>query len=101
MRPALAVALFALCALSPEAEAETGKPVRYACAGGTDFTVTFSADADSAVLALPNKPPIKLAIAISGSGFRYLGEGYELRGKGETAWLTPPGGEAVECQARP
>jgi len=100
MRPALAIALLALCALSPEARAQTVKPVEYACAGGMAFTVTFQNDTDTALLALPDKPPVKLAIAISGSGFRYLGEGYELRGKGETAWLTPPKGEMIECQAK-
>jgi heat shock protein HslJ len=33
----------------------------------------------------------------SGSGFRYAGEGHEIRGKGEELTWTPPGGAPVIC----
>lgn len=61
----------------------------FACDDGTHLNIRFVGDA--AEVRRPDGPPRVLKIAPSGSGFRYAGEGWELRGKGDAITLEGPG----------
>lgn len=107
MRPsrlllALASLLPAACQpVRPGAEA-----IHYRCADGRSVQATY-ANGDHARLLIDGRP-YRLTVAVSASGARYLGEGWQWWTKGmHDAWLAPlrPGetvasAPGVACQAR-
>lgn len=84
-----------LVALSGAASART---VVYSCQGGAGFNATFDNNADRLTLELQGGVRVILNPAVSGSGFRYAGGGYEFHGKGSTGNFISPGQPSVSCQ---
>lgn len=76
----------------------TAATVGYVCQNGARFTAEFSAGGDRLLLEFPGGHRVELTEAVSGSGFRYTGGGYELHGKGPEALLTRPGEAPVNCR---
>lgn len=70
----------------------------YSCAD-LRFTASFDNEADTVTLTLPGEAPVTLAGQRPASGIWYAGDGWELRGKGDAAMLTRPGGAPVNCTA--
>ncbi len=84
--------------LTGSAAAET--TAHYVCGdSGVSFGATFRDDGDTLVLEFAGSPPATLRSAISGSGFRYVGQGYEFHGKADDAVFTQPGRTPVSCRA--
>ena len=71
--------------------------VHYNCEDGSDLTVTFSHQPDSAHVVQEGYAPIDLPTRITGSGYRYATEGAELRGRGEDARWQRPGAAETIC----
>lgn len=73
--------------------------VQYVCGGdGPSFGATFRDNGDTLELRIAGLPPASLRSAISGSGTRYVGQGYEFHGKGDNAVLIQPGRPPVSCR---
>ena len=74
----------------------------YICVDGPAFAISFAAPAAATAWLSFGAAPLLLQQAISASGARYTGAGYEFWGKGLSATLTGPDGRRIECQvARP
>lgn len=71
--------------------------VVYSCADGTSLNATFDTSADTVTLELGGGVLIVLNPAVSGSGFRYTGGGYELLGKAGNVTLVRPGQGDATC----
>jgi membrane-bound inhibitor of C-type lysozyme len=69
--------------------------VPYACEGGMRMVVRF--ERDHALIALPGGGGARLAQQLSGSGFRYAGEGHALAGKGRELQWTVGDAAPVGC----
>lgn len=100
--------LLALAALLPAAcqPARPGTEATYQCSDGRTVKATYG-DVDHARLVIDGAP-YRLTVAMSASGARYVGEGWQWWTKGmHDAWLAPlrPGetvasAPGVACQAR-
>jgi len=92
---AFLIGSLAFVALPGAADADT---VAYSCQGGAGFNATFDNSADTLTLELQGGARVILNEAVSGSGFRYTGGGYEFHGKGRTGNFISPGQHSVSCQ---
>ena len=90
-----ALSLLAALASAGDARADT---VVYSCQDGSGFNAKFDNAADTLTLEFTNGFTVVLNPAVSGSGFRYTGGGYELHGKGAQANVIQPGKPAQSCQ---
>lgn len=72
---------------------------RYACGDAVVLNVRFDNRAGTASLRRGDAPPATLEQQRAASGIWYAGGGWELRGKGDAATITPPGGAAMACRA--
>lgn len=74
---------------------ESQKPFTYLCERGVTIDVAFGADSGRL-----RGPGVELGLAAqpAGSGFRYTGEGHELRGKDHLLTWTQPSGEIQQCR---
>jgi len=70
----------------------------FRCDDGTAFGATFDNNAETLTLDFPNADPIVLNQAISGSGIRYEGNGYEFYGKGKWGNVVRPGKPELRCE---
>lgn len=88
--------------LPAEAGADGDRPAvvaaTYGCEGGVRFTVRFDTISDVARIRIDGKSAT-LDGQRPASGIWYKGNGYELRGKGKAATLTPPNGSPLRCTA--
>lgn len=102
MRLPLAIALTALlagCASVEPMDAITDAPIAYACKGGKGFTAAYRASGKKTVVTAGGVTRV-LPLAVSASGARYAGGGYEIWSKGPDATLTGfPGGPYSGCTA--
>ena len=73
------------------------QPVVYACETGDKLTVNFTEGAATVVDS--HGRTFHLTQQVTGSGIDYQGAGQELRGKGEEATWSEPGGASVLCSA--
>jgi membrane-bound inhibitor of C-type lysozyme len=96
--------LLAGCQSSPPAPAAATKTLAYTCDDGRLVQAGYP-DTDTAELAFGGRT-YRLHIAISGSGARYIGDGWQWWSKGTQAWLAPlkPGesyasAQGVSCRA--
>jgi len=71
----------------------------YHCDDGTGFHVAFDNQAGTGAVSVDGKQIAMLHAQRTGSGIWYLGGGYELRGKGDSAQFIRPGAAAVTCTA--
>ncbi len=69
----------------------------YRCDNGTTFRAAFDDRRDIATLRLPTGV-IRLNGKRPASGIWYAGQGYDLRGKGKDATLTPPESQPLACR---
>lgn len=100
-----AVALIALAALGA---CRTPCPAPYAgpttqeliCEDGSEITVTFSRSPDLATIAEEGYTTLSLPARVGGAGYRYVGDGAELRARGVDAGWTRPGVPETLCRAR-
>lgn len=93
---AAAALALASCARTPEpAQAEPSTPwITYVCEDGRTLQAAYP-DKDTARLRLAGEEP-SLKIAVSGSGARYVGEGWQWWSKGDEGFLAPlKPGEAI------
>lgn len=99
IRPTITCAALALViglsALSGTARAAT---VIYSCQGGASFNATFNNTAGTLTLELQGGARIVLNEAVSGSGVRYTGGGYEFYGKAASGNLIRPGQSELNCR---
>ncbi len=97
---ALALALVG-CA-TPCPAPETGPSnARYECDDGSSLVVTTRYGPDSADVLQEGYTELRLAGRMSGSGYRYGGDGAELRVQGPVVrWLRPGAAETL-CRAQP
>lgn len=70
----------------------------FRCHDGTVFGATFDNNAETLTLDFPNADPVVLNQAISGSGIRYEGNGYEFYGKGNWGNVVRPGKPELKCE---
>ena len=73
----------------------------YHCEDGSDLSVTFNRQPDSAHVLQEGYAPLDLPARITGSGFRYAREGAELRGRGQDARWARPGAAETICHETP
>lgn len=71
----------------------------YRCDDGYAFHIAFDNRADTGTVSAGGKQIAVLDAQRTGSGIWYKGDGYELRGKGDSADFTRPGAPAVACTA--
>ena len=71
----------------------------YRCENGYAFHIAFDNRANTATVIVQGKHVAVLDAQRAGSGIWYKGAGYELRGKGDKADFTRPGGAAIACTA--
>ena len=71
----------------------------YTCADGYAFHIDFDNRAATATMHVGGKQVAVLDQQPVGSGISYRGEGYSLRGKGNSADLMRPGRSATSCRA--
>lgn len=71
----------------------------YRCDDGYSFHIAFDNRANTATVTVHGKLVAVLDAQRVGSGIWYKGAGYELRGKGDKADFTRPGGAVVACSA--
>ncbi|VVT02155.1 conserved hypothetical protein [Sphingomonas sp. EC-HK361] len=86
-----------------DAASGDGRPAnavaRYACEDGSRFVARFDNRAGTVTLNRGGKPFATLTQQRAASGIWYRGDGFELRGKGNAATLTGPGGKSRACTA--
>ncbi|MET0182936.1 MAG: MliC family protein [Caulobacterales bacterium] len=98
----VAAALLGLAACATPCPPPAGpiepKVARYICRDSTEtFTATFFYNPDHVRVEQPGYPTVDLPVALAGSGFRYMADGVELRGRNDEARLSRPGGGEVLC----
>jgi len=94
----LAVVCLALLSLASWAQENAVIETAFRCDDGTVFDATFDNNAETLKLDFPNADPIVLNQAISGSGIRYEGNGYEFYGKGKWGNVVRPGKPELKCE---
>ncbi len=94
---ALAVTILLVLAGGSEVS-RAGSTVVYDCKDGTKMNAVYDTDADTVTLEIDYGVPIILKQAVSGSGIRYIGAGYELYGKSDWANVIRPGQRELECK---
>lgn len=104
MRPVLLAVLIPLalaaCAAPPSAVSADGvRRVAFDCANGEAVEMRFFPQQGVAVLVRDGKTR-ELQQAPSGSGFRYVGSGVEVRGKGDELTIETVSAAIVQCRAR-
>lgn len=72
----------------------------YRCADGFAFRIVFDNRADTGTISVGGKQRAVLRAQRTGSGIWYRGDGYNLRGKGNSADVTRPGKPPVACKAK-
>jgi membrane-bound inhibitor of C-type lysozyme len=97
---ASAAGLAALMLAGQPAKADKIVNVTYACEDGTRFDAIFNNTVDTLTIGLPGGAPVVMTPAASGSGFRFVKDGYEVHGKGPNALLTRPGKQQTNCSAQ-
>jgi hypothetical protein len=97
----LVLALFTSGCLTPcPAPAAGPTTARFVCEDGGVLDVTFSQRPDRALVVQEGYSPLILSGRLSGSGFRYAGDGAELRVRmPETLWVRPGAAETT-CRAQ-
>jgi membrane-bound inhibitor of C-type lysozyme len=94
-----ALAVTALLVLAGGSEVSgAGSTVVYDCKDGTKMNAVYDTDAETVTLEIDYGVPIILKQAVSGSGIRYTGAGYELYGKGDWANVIRPSQRELECK---
>jgi len=93
-------AVVCLALLSPAGWATEASVIKTAfrCKDGTVFAAKFDNDASTLTLEFPGGARVVLAQAISGSGIRYEGGGYEFYGKGSWGNVVRPGQPELRCE---
>jgi uncharacterized lipoprotein YbaY len=74
-------------------------PVRFGCADGSKFLVTFSRDPLRAIITAVGHPSAVLLPQATRTGFRFVDGRTELRGKGREADIRWDGAAAIRCTA--
>ena len=69
----------------------------YACQDGTSVNAIFGSDTDTLTLEFNGDRRVVLYSAVSGSGIRYTGGGYELYGKAKWVNIIRPGRAELHC----
>jgi len=103
MRAAVLVAaLLSLAACqTPCPPTYTGpETVQLRCEDGSELTVTFSRAPDVAVVAQEGYTTLTLPARITGSGYRYVEGGSELRARGTQVGWTRTGTDETICAER-
>jgi putative lipoprotein len=72
--------------------------INLTCTDGSSPTAAFSTMGELAFLEISGAPPIALRALPTGSGFRYGGAGYNLRGRGTEVTLQRPMGGETRCE---
>jgi len=96
-RPLLAVTALLVLAVAIKPATAAGTVV-YDCDDGTKLNAVYDNDAETVTLEIDYGVPIVLKQAVSGSGIRYTGGGYELYGKADWANVVRPGQSELECK---
>lgn len=95
---ALVIAGLALgaCQTPCPAPYEGPTQVDFLCADGSALAVTFTRGPDLALVEEEGYAPLTLTAQISGTGYRYTGNGAEFRSRGaDTRWVRPGARETV------
>jgi len=93
------LSLGACASTCPEASFPPRSDVAYSCADGSHLAVAFDRAAGRALVSEDGGASLNLAVQISGTGFRYRGEGAEIRGRGDELQWTSPAGGTTDCRA--
>jgi uncharacterized protein/membrane-bound inhibitor of C-type lysozyme len=96
-RRVVATALFLFSAFGVSSQAFANTTV-YNCQGGTSLNATFDNQASTVRLEIGSNVVITLNQAVSGSGMRYTGGGYEAYGKAGWLNVIRPGQPELRCQ---
>lgn len=70
----------------------------FRCEDGSVLTATFVRSPDVVRIAQEGYVAIELPARVTGAGYRYTGEGADLRGRGSVAQWTRPGAAETECR---
>lgn len=100
MKPIALLPFAALAVLAAGCETTDGGrriPARFDCSDASKLELTFDHVKDAAVIRLPKDKMIELPSQHPASGMWYAGDGYELRGAGDTLNYTAPGRAQVMC----
>ncbi len=71
---------------------------RFECEGGRRLDVSFNTTRQIALVKRSKAEPAELPSEHPASGMWYRGDGYELRGAGDTLNYTAPGAAKVKCE---
>lgn len=104
MRPLaaiLALVTLAACQTPCPAPEEGPTRARFACEDGSALDVTFTRGPDTAIVRQEGYTELVLPARISGSGYRYVEGGDELRGRGMEVMWAREGAEETTCRETP
>ena len=93
-----AVVCLAPLSLASWAQENSVIETAFRCDDGTVFAATFANDASTLTLEFPGGVRVVLTQAISGSGIRYEGQGYEFYGKGNWGNVVRPDQPELRCE---
>ena len=102
-RIATVLATLALAACQtpcPAPQAESTQK-RFACEDGSEMSVTFTTAPETALVEQEGYTPLSLPARISGSGYRYVEGGAELRSRGMEVMWARPGALETTCREIP
>ena len=100
MKVQVLVPLALLAALLSACETTDGGkriPARFDCDDGGKLNLVFDHEKDAAVVRLPKGKTVSLPSQHPGSGMWYAGDGYELRGSGDTLTYSAPDRPRTRC----
>ncbi len=92
----VAAALFMLASIGSSDQASANTVV-YNCQGGESLNATFNNQADTVRLEIGTNLTLTLNAAVSGSGMRFTGNGYEAYGKAGWLNVKRPGQTELRC----
>lgn len=98
MRIAVLLAAFALaaCQTPCPSAGDSTVAMTFHCEDGSDLAVTFAPD--QAVIVQEGYVTLTLPSRVAGGGYRYAGNGAELRGRTSDSRWTRPGAAETVCQ---
>ncbi len=100
LKPTAAIVVVALTSLLAGCDTTGGGvriPARFACDNGARLNLVFDHQKDAAVIKVDKQKTVELPSKHPDGGMWFIGEGYELRGAGDTLNYTTPGQEPVRC----
>ena len=100
MKAHVFVPLAAVVALLSACETTDGGrriPARFDCDDGGKLTLVFDHEKDAAVVRLPKDRTAILPSQHPAAGMWYLGDGYELRGSGDSLAYSAPDRPKTRC----